>query len=174
MKLTNRLVAGLPALVIFALMALSSAPILAQQAPPPPLPLQEVDFPDFQETTLSNGARVVVVPNGEVPLVTVNLVLPGGTAADPDGREGTASLLAQLLTQGTPNRTHEEIAEALDFLGATLGASASADFLSVGLGSLTGALDEALAVMADAVVNPVFPEDRVELAVPGGGHYHSS
>jgi zinc protease len=163
MNLTNRLAAGLPALVVLALAALSTAPTRAQQAPPPPLPLQEVDFPDFRETTLSNGARVVVVPNGEVPLVTVNLVLPGGTAADPDGREGTASLLAQLLTQGTPNRTHEEIAEALDFLGATLGASASADFLSVGLGSLTGALDEALAVMADAVVNPVFPDDRVEL-----------
>lgn len=134
-----------------------------QQAPPPPLPLEPVAFPAFGEFNLSNGARVVVVTNDEVPLVTVNLVVPGGSAADAAGREGTASLVAQLLTQGTSTRSHEEIAEAVDFLGATLGAGAGRDEISVTLGSLTGELDAALALMADVVLDPTFPEDRLEL-----------
>lgn len=144
-------------------LALLPSPGQAQQDPPPPLPLEPVEFPDFREFTLSNGARVVVVTNDEVPFVTVNLVIRGGTAADPEGREGTASMVAQLLTQGTADRTHEEIAEAMDFLGASLGAGAGRDEISVNAGAVTGALDDALEVMADVVMNPSFPEDRLEL-----------
>jgi len=135
----------------------------AQESPPAPLPLGEVAFPDFQEFTLSNGARVVVVTSDEVPLVTVNLVIPGGSAADPQGREGTASMVAQLLTQGTAGRSHEDIAEAMDFLGATLTAAASRDEISVSMAAVTGALDPALQVMADVVMNPTFPQERLEL-----------
>ncbi|HSG49051.1 MAG TPA: pitrilysin family protein, partial [Longimicrobiales bacterium] len=144
-------------------LAVVPSQVRAQQAPPPPLPLQEVEFPEFRELTLSNGARAVVVTNTEIPLVTVNLVIPGGSAADPVGKEGAASMVAQLLTQGTSTRGHEEMAEAVDFLGATLGAGAGRDEISVTLGSLTGQLDEALALMADAVLDPTFPEDRLEL-----------
>lgn len=154
---------GRRALPVLAAVLTTPSLLSAQQAPPPPLPLEEVSLPDFRETTLSNGARLVVVPNDEVPLVTVNLVLPGGSSHDPAGREGTASLVAQLLTQGTASRTHQEMAEALDFLGASLGAGASSDHLSVSLEAVTGALDEGLELMADAVLNPSFPPDRVEL-----------
>ncbi|MDT8341306.1 MAG: insulinase family protein [Longimicrobiales bacterium] len=135
----------------------------AQSAPPPPLPLEPVAFPDFHETTLANGARVLVVPSHEVPLVTVNLVIPGGSAADPQGREGLASLTAQMLTEGTATHSHREIAEALDFLGANLGAGAGRDEISVSLSALTSALDPALEIMADVVLNPGFPADRLEL-----------
>lgn len=146
-----------------SVLLLAAAAAAAQQGPPAPLPLGEVEFPAFEETTLANGARLLVVPNGEVPIVTVNLVLPGGSVVDPEGREGLAGMVAQLLTQGTASRSNDEIAEEMDFLGATLGAGAASDYLSVSLGALTGNLDAALDVMADVVTNPSFPEDRLEL-----------
>lgn len=144
---------------LFFLPALGSG----QQAPPPALPLEEVAFPPFQEFALSNGARVLVVTSPEIPLVTVNLLLPGGTAVDPEGREGTGSMVAQLLTQGTAGRTNEEIAEAMDFLGATLGAGAGRDQVTVTMGALTSALEPALEVMADVVMSPAFPQDRLDI-----------
>jgi zinc protease len=136
---------------------------VAQQAPPPPLPMGDVAFPDFEERTLASGARLVVVPQHEVPLVTVNLVLPGGSVADPDGAEGVASFVAQLLTRGTEIRSKQELAEAVDFLGASLTAGASDDWSTVSLAVVSPALEIGLALMADAVLNPSFPDDELEL-----------
>lgn len=135
----------------------------AQQAPPAPLPLTEVSFPDFDERTLDNGARLIVVPNDEVPAFSINLIFPGGSALDPEGREGLAGMVAQVLDQGTGTRTHEQIAEELDFLGAVLGSGASDDNVSVTLLSLTEFMEPALEIMADVVMNATFPQDRIEL-----------
>ena len=135
----------------------------AQQAPPAPLPMEPVEFPPFRERTLSNGARLVVVTQDEVPFVTVNLVLRGGSVVDPDDQVGLAAFTAQLLTRGTRTHSADDIAEAIDFLGGTLDASASSDWISVSLGVLEPDLAEGLALLADVVMYPTFPDSEVEL-----------
>ncbi|MGD2070230.1 MAG: pitrilysin family protein [Gemmatimonadota bacterium] len=142
---------------------LLAAPLAAQQAPPAPLPLEEVEFPAFQERTLSNGAQVIVVPQHEQPFVTVNLVIRGGDASDPAGMEGVASFAAQLLNKGTESRTALEIADAIDFMGASLSANAGPETSNVSLGVLTPDMERGLDLMADVVVNPTFPGDELEL-----------
>lgn len=149
------------AVVAWALFAATA--VAAQVAPPAPLEMGEVSFPSFDERTLSNGARLLVVPQHEVPLVTVNLVLPGGSVADPDDGEGVASFVAQLLTRGTETRSKDEIAEAVDFLGASLSAGASDDWTTVSLAAVRPALEVGLELMADVVMRPSFPESEVEL-----------
>ena len=135
----------------------------AQQAPPAPLPMEPVEFPPFREQTLSNGARLVVVTQDELPFVTVNLVLRGGSVVDPDDQVGLAAFAAQLLTRGTRTHSANDIAEAIDFLGGTLDASASSDWISVSLGVLEPDLAEGLALLADVVMYPTFPDSEVEL-----------
>jgi zinc protease len=144
-------------------LVLVASPVFAQQSPPAPLPLAELTFPDFQERTLSNGADLIVVAQHEVPFVSINLVFGAGTVRDPRGMEGLASMTAQLLNKGTESRTALDIAEAVDFIGASLGASAASDRTTVSLGALTPDLPVALDVMADIVMNPVFPDDELEL-----------
>jgi zinc protease len=130
--------------------------------PPAPLPVEDVDFPDYGERTLRNGATLVVVENHEQPVVTVQLVMPGGSAADPAELPGLASVTASQIDKGTETRTATEIAEAVDFLGANLGAGASSEWTSVSLTTITDFLDEGLALMSDVVLNPTFPEDELD------------
>ena len=144
-------------------LALSALSLSAQQAPPAPLPLAEVSFPDFQQRTLSNGAELIVVSQREVPFVSINLLFKAGTVRDPEGMEGLAGITAQLLNKGTEGRTALEIAEAVDFIGAYLSAYAGADNTMVNLGALTPDLPVALDLMADIVMNPTFPDDELEL-----------
>ncbi len=139
------------------------AAVQAQQSPPPPLPLEELSFPDFDERTLANGAELIVVPQHEQPFVTVNLVIGAGSAMDPAGSAGLASMVAQLLTKGTESRTDLEIAEAIDFMGASLNASASEEWTTISLGVLTPDLDEGLELLADVVMNPTFRTEELEL-----------
>lgn len=134
----------------------------AQQGPPPPEPLEPVEFPEYNDIRLDNGARVIVVENHEQPVVTVNLRIKSGSAHDPQGKEGLAAVVATLLDKGTTSRTAEEIAEEIDFIGASLGTGAGEDWTSITLNTTTEFLDEALDIMADVVQNPIFPADEFE------------
>jgi predicted Zn-dependent peptidase len=147
--------------VLLAFSSVGSA--LAQQAPPPALPLDAVDFPDYEEVTLSSGAKVLIVENHEQPVVTVNLRIKSGSAYDPDGRGGLASLTAAMLNKGTMSRDARQIAESIDFIGASIGAGAGEDWTSVTATTLTEFLDEALEIMADMVINPTFPQAEFDI-----------
>ncbi|HMA42478.1 MAG TPA: hypothetical protein VKO86_00530, partial [Gemmatimonadales bacterium] len=89
-----------------ALLAFHPAMRLAAQdsfptRPPAPTRLAPVRFPPFQESLLPNGMTLLVVENHEQPVVSVNLNFRAGALYDPAGKEGTAELVAQLLTKGT-------------------------------------------------------------------------
>jgi predicted Zn-dependent peptidase len=94
----------------------------------------------------------------EVPVVEVILVVRAGATADPDGREGTAAMTADLLDEGASGKDALALADAVDFLGATIGAGASWDASTVRLRVPVARLDEALALMADVALRPDFPE----------------
>jgi zinc protease len=128
---------------------------------PDPLPVEDVAFPEYHERTLSNGARLLVVERHDQPVVSVQLILAGGSSSDPDGRTGLASVTAALLDKGTPTRSATEIAEEIDFLGASLGASAGLDWSSVSLTTLRDFLDRGLGLMSDVVLRPTFPADEL-------------
>lgn len=146
-----------------------TAPAAAQDRPekpepplPPPLPMEPVEFPDYESRTLRNGARLIVVPHHEQPVVSVTIAIPGGESAEPPGKEGLAGLAADLLDNGTESRTAAELAEAADFIGASLGAGAANDWTTVSLTSTTEFLDPGLDLLADILLRPTFPEDELE------------
>src|SRR5690606_37713973 len=87
-------------------------------------PTPEVDFPEIERRTLSNGLALWIVERPELPLVTMQLLLEAGAVTDPQGLDGRASLAAAMLTEGTSTRTATEIAEEVDFLAANLSAGA--------------------------------------------------
>ena len=135
----------------------------APVGPPAPLPVADVDFPEYTERTLRNGARLVVVENHEQPVVSIQLFLPGaGSASEPAELTGVASVTAALLDKGTEARTGAEIAEAADFIGARLGAGASSEWSSVSLTVITDFLDRGLDLMSDVVLHPTFPDDELD------------
>jgi len=104
----------------------------------------------------------VVVPNGEAPLVSIEVILPGGQATDPEGLEGASLLTATLLRSGTTTRSYADIVGEFDRLGASFDAVADADWTRISLVVLTDRLDPALDVLADVLTNPVFPAVRLE------------
>jgi zinc protease len=123
---------------------------------------QTLKLPDVRTVDLPNGLRVLIAEQHSLPLVEAHLRMPAGAAAEPDGREGMATFTAELLTQGTDDRTASEIAEAIDQMGALLSATADRDDLEVRLSVLTRHRQRALALLADLILNANFPEAEVE------------
>lgn len=132
-------------------------PQMPAGAPPQPYP-----FPKAATRTLANGLRVFVVPDREQPAVTVQLVLDAGAVRDPAGRPGVAEMTASLITQGTQRRTAQQIAEAIDFVGGSLSATADKDGTSVSVTVVKKDLDLALDLLADVVRNAAFQPEELE------------
>jgi len=147
---------------LVALAAASAAsPLLAQadrSQPPKPGPVRALKLPPVERLSLSNGVNVLLVGVHEVPVVEVVLVVRAGATADPAGREGTAAMTADLLDEGAGGKDALALADAIDFLGATIGAGASWDASTVRLRVPVARLDAALALMADVALRPDFPE----------------
>lgn len=132
--------------------------------PPPPAPLRPVRFPPFQQVTLANGMTLLLVENHAQPVLSVNLSFPAGSLYDPAGKEGTAELVATLLTKGTPTRSADQLAATIEGVGGSLGASADEDFLTVSAGVLSDHAELAFDLLGDVVRRATFPGDELELA----------
>lgn len=130
----------------------------------------ESKLPTLHRATLSNGLKVVVAERHDTPIVDASMLFDAGYAADQFASPGTASLAMALVTDGTKSRNALQISDDLQRLGAQLQASSRLDASTVFLSALKPKLDESLALFADVILNPSFPdsdfqrEKRLQLA----------
>jgi zinc protease len=104
-------------------------------------------------------------------MVVVKILFRSGATADPEGKAGLANLTASLLTRGSKKHSTQALAEELDFLGASLGVDADYDTTTVTLTTLTKNLDQALALLAEVLLTPTFPQvelERTRKEIEGG------
>jgi zinc protease len=124
----------------------------------PPLPRVPVPV----RTVLDNRLGLVAAPTGRLPQVILRFVLPGGTMHEPASHPGTAHLVGRLLTEGTERWSADELNRQLDRLGASLDVHVGHDFVEVELVLLSETMEDGLALLAEVVARPVFPEAEVE------------
>lgn len=150
------------AAAVMGLTTVVSAQAPDRTHPPQPGPPPTLNLPAIHKRQLSNGLPVWIVELHEVPVAQVNLVVFTGTSDDPAGKFGVASLTAAMLEEGAGSRSSLEIADAVDFLGAELGATSAFDFSAVRLHVPVARLADALPIMADVALRPTFPAGELE------------
>ena len=143
----------------------SSAPgtILKNRAPVSKETLK-VTLPKSQEADLSNGVHLIVLEDHRTPLVSLQMIVDGaGGYYDPENIPGLAGFTATLMREGTTAKTSEQISEQLDRLAATVNVAAglASPFATVSGSGLTNNLDTVLALMADVLMHPSFPEAEI-------------
>ena len=155
------------ALTAFGLALAAAAPTARAQYPtqqPAPAPVRPAAFPPFQEATLANGVRVVLVESHRDPVVAFRLAVPAGDAYAPAGKEGLADMAAGLLTKGAGQRSADEVAAAIEGAGGSLAGFSGSDYLSLAGSVLSNNTALAMQLLGDAVARPTFPDREVELA----------
>ena len=130
--------------------------------PPPPAAVRGFEFPDVARTRLRSGMSVLHARHGRLPLVTVELVIDAGAAAERPDRGGLAHLVGNALHAGTATRSAERLAWDLETLGVQLEISTSWDALVVKITTPSAKLEPAFAILADIVRNAAFPEGDVQ------------
>jgi zinc protease len=112
----------------------------------------------MQRATLSNGLKVVLAERHTAPVVNFSLFVRGGYSSDIASAIGTCSFAQRMLEEGTPTRDSLKIGEELESLSADFNAGANLDFSSVSLNALKINMDQALAIYADLILHPAFPQ----------------
>lgn len=133
-----------------------------RQPMPQPGTAVEPATPAIQTFTMANGLEVFVARKPGLPLVAARLSLPAGSAHDPSGKAGLATMTAALLTQGADGRSAPEIAAQIEQLGADIGANPGADFTTVYANAPADVFPQAMEILADLALRPDFAVEELE------------
>ncbi len=129
---------------------------------PRPGPARPFTFPPIEKTTLPSGLRVWTVRHPQVPVVSFLCLIACGAGADPVGKEGLAALTADMLDEGSGDRSAIEMHEALARLGAQFDTDIGSDGTAVSVTVLSRVADRALPLIADVVARPALRESDFE------------
>ncbi|OSM04347.1 M16 family metallopeptidase [Magnetofaba australis] len=115
--------------------------------------------------TAESGLRVVLIHSQSAPMIQARLLIEGGSARDPAGKEGLAYLTAWLANEGAGERSSAQFHEALGFYGMSLHGDAGVDHLTLSLKTLSEHAEVGFALLADAALRPRYEPDAIKRAV---------
>ena len=130
--------------------------------PPVPTTATEVRFPEIREKTLSNGAKIVVASQGDLPLINVNIAFDTGAIAEAESAPGAASAAFALLNKGTKSYDAAALSSAFDRIGISPTFIAGLERSQIGYAVLTPHFEDSLELVAGVLKHPTFPLEEVE------------
>ncbi len=116
--------------------------------------------PAIQTAQLDNGLKILLIEAHNVPMVSMQLTMPAGSRFDKPKKAGTASMLAEVLSDNTAKHDDKAWAEWLDSEALRLGASASRDSLSLSLTVVKDSLTVGLDAFSEALLQPGWRNKR--------------
>ncbi len=119
-------------------------------------------LPPIHSSGLKNGLNAFAVSWPELPLVSLNLVLPSGAEADPAGRGGLADISAEMLTRGTRRKTAAQLAAEIDGMGALLSSHSGWNGTTLSLSGLAEDRERLLGLLLEIYTEPAFSGEEFE------------
>ena len=111
-------------------------------------------MPSYDKFLLDNGLTVYLMPQREVPLVTLNAVVRAGAVNDTTA--GVAQMTAEGLLLGAAGKSKADIEQQVDFLGASLGAEADKEGSYLSADFMAKDTDVMLGLFSAAMLTPDF------------------
>jgi zinc protease len=126
---------------------------------PVPGPDRPFHFPRIARRTLPNGLELRAVTHRAVPVVSIALLVPGGSSADPADRHGLVSITAGLLDEGSRGQSALEVADRVARIGGDLDLEVGTDAVVVSLTTLDRFYATGLSLIHEIVTEPNLAAD---------------
>lgn len=129
----------------------------------PPLPPLKVPTPT--EITLSNGMKVLLLEDHELPLISGGALIRTGNLFDPPTKKGLAGLTGEVLRSGgTKTRTGDQLDQDLENVAASIESQIGESNGTLSFSCLKENTDQVLGLFDDLLTSPEFRQDKVDLA----------
>ena len=136
---------------------------LNRRMPPPLRPMGDFQLVRPERTRMKNGMPLNVIRAGSQEVVRLDVLIGGGQWHQIQALQ--ALFTNRMLREGTSSMTSVQIAEKLDYYGAWLELSSAVNYGFVTLYSLNKYFPSTLAIIADMLKDPAFPEKELEVVV---------
>jgi zinc protease len=117
---------------------------------------------DITRVTLPNGITILARPNYNSPSVVVSGYVIAGSLFEPDDKLGLAHFTAAALMRGTQRRNFQQIYDALESAGASLGFGGGTRSTGFNSRALVEDLPLLLSLLKEGLQEPAFPAEQVE------------
>jgi zinc protease len=104
----------------------------------------------------------VVKEDHSVGVVAVSVVVRAGSRSETEAENGISHLMEHMLFKGTASRGVGEIDREIEGMGGIINAGTTQDFTNYWIVSATADYPQALRILADAVMHPLFPASELE------------
>ncbi len=131
--------------------------------PPPIRPLTDLTVTYPERHRLKNGIPLNIIQAGVEEVVRFDLLIGAGQWQQTQALQ--AMFTNRMLREGTPSLTSQEISEKLDYYGAMMELSSSVNCGFITLYSLNKYFPQTLALIADMLMHPTFPETEMGVVV---------
>jgi zinc protease len=128
---------------------------------PRPMPLAGSDG-SLQRFELDGGLTLIVKQRADAPSVSTAVLFPGGRIDESSRNAGITQLMTRSLRRGTASRSGVDIDREIEFLGTQFGVEVAGDYFGLSFDILSKNHRAGLALLADVLLAPTFPEDGVE------------
>ena len=122
-------------------------------------------LPDYKRVQMPNGLTLLLMEKRHIPVLSVVALVKSGSTADAPGKEGTATITAELLRRGTQSKPAAQFANEVDFIGMNLQTGAELEYSTVTARFLAKDTDRGLALISDMLLHPGFPDAEVKRQV---------
>lgn len=142
-----------------AISAIAGSTIDPRKMTFPPLVFQ---VPTAERVVLDNGMIVYLLPDRELPLVSIQAFVGTGSVYEPADKAGLAGLTGAVLRGGgTALTSPEALDDDLEFMASSIESGIGEDLGTVSMSCLKKNLDRTLELFAQILIEPAFREDRV-------------
>jgi len=112
-------------------------------------------------STLANGIVVLAKRTRTTPAVTINIAIRAGSVCDPLDAPGAMYLLSKLIDRGTATRSADDIAEALDSRGISLGVTVTRHLFSFFCTCLADDFTDVMSLVGEIIRSPSLPDQQL-------------
>jgi len=142
---------------------LSVTSTLAQKQTPPPGG-QPKDFvlPPKKNGQLPNGLHSTLVQYGDIPKVTINIIVKTGNVHEGANEVWLADLTGNLMREGTQSMDFKAISRKVAAMGGNINIGVGPDQTFVSGSVLSEFAPDLVKILSDLLINPAFPEKEIE------------
>jgi zinc protease len=116
----------------------------------------------IQKFELANGLRLLLKEDHRLPFVEFRAALHGGVLAETPDNNGVTQLTGKMLLKGTATRSAEALAIQIESIGGSLDSYGGNNSFGVNSEVLSGDFATGLELVADVLLNPIFPAPALE------------
>lgn len=148
--------------------------VSAASAQSDPAPWEAFDYPEVNNFEmpaleifeLENGIRFYLVEDRELPLIDLTVLVRTGGIQVPDDQVGLQNLVGSVMRSGgSLNYPDNELNVMLENRAAEIETEIGFSSGSARMNVLADDFEDLLPVFLDVLVNPAFPEERLQLAI---------